>query len=160
MRTISCLFIGLLAFTDRATTRCGVHFQAPDGWTVTRRIDKELKDCSVGLKPADWDAQRRRSEIQTTEYALYLTVSRRSMDDVALVAGFARIGFLRDELELPERFVDLADDDWLIAGKGYHPTTRIHGKDTERSDWGYQRSDKNEGRPAFSFVHRIPFTLH
>jgi hypothetical protein len=128
MRKLGCVLSVLFTLKAEAPTRCGVHFRAPKGWTVTRRTDSQLKGCSVGLKPVDWDMRRSRSEFWIPDFALYVTVSTRSVDDVAGVAGFERVGFLRDEHELPERLRDMADDDWLIDDKVLHEATRIHGK--------------------------------
>jgi hypothetical protein len=63
MTKAACLLAILFTIRIEATTRCGVRFQAPKGWTVTRVADKALKDCRVGLRPPDWDLQRRTSEI-------------------------------------------------------------------------------------------------
>lgn len=118
-----------ILFTIRieATTRCGVHFQAPKGWIVTRLADKALKDCRVGLRPADWDSQRRKSEIWFPDFPVSVTVSERPTIEVAGDAGFERVGDRRADVDLPQ-FRELADDDWLVASKGLSKATPIRGK--------------------------------
>ena len=156
MSKAGCLLAMLFTLQVEATTRCSVHFQTPKGWTVVRVAYKELNGCRVGLKPADWDAQRRRSKFPITAFALYVTVSNRSVDDVASAAGFDRVGFLRDEHELPDRFRHLADDDWLIYDKAFHEAARIHGK-TWRGAMGEALTRTRGLHPSSSVEQRVLF---
>jgi hypothetical protein len=127
MTKAACLLAILFTIRIEATTRCGVRFQAPKGWTVTRVADKALKDCRVGLRPPDWDLQRRKSEIWLPECPVSVTVSKRPTIEVAGHAGFERVGDRRAEVDLPQ-FRELADDDWLVASKGLSKATAIRGK--------------------------------
>lgn len=126
MLRIGCLLSILLTLRVEATTMCGVRFDTPQGWKATRATDTELKGCSVGLKPAGWDAQRRESETYVPEFAVFVSVSKRSVADVARVAGFERVGDVREDLQ--EQFRDLADDDWLVSGKARSKATAVRGK--------------------------------
>jgi hypothetical protein len=156
MRKLGCVLSVLFTLKAEATTRCGVHFQTPKGWTVTRVTDKELKGCRVGLKPAGWDMRRRKSEFWIPDYALYVTVSNHSVDDVAGIAGFDRVGLLRDEHELPDRFLHLADDDWLIDDKVLHEAARIHGT-TWRGVVGEALTRTRGLHPSSSVEQRVLF---
>ncbi len=112
--------------TAGSTKLCGVHFVAPDGWTIQKTAMKVgLPGCSVGLKPPGWDRRRHEREVSVVEFPLTVTVSERSTRDVAAAAGFVRV---RDLDSLPPRLRgSVKDDDWLVDSKALRKTDRIGG---------------------------------
>ena len=61
-------------------TRCGFTLQVPTGWTSTDHkwdfgIRNQPAVCSVALQPRWWRAHREKSELDVSEFAIYVGIS-------------------------------------------------------------------------------------
>src|SRR5690242_17265714 len=80
-RTLAVL-VALTATPLFAWTGCGLTFDLPQRWTAAV-IDRDAKQCEIGLRPAGWERMRARSRWPENEYAIRLKRYFRATLDTA-----------------------------------------------------------------------------